>query len=401
MSEAPPPPKKTARKRRPRKSKRDSSAPAPSEASSKRSARLVNKGIAFWTLVATIAIALLTAFAMLLVYPSTRGPGGGRDVALDVPGDESADALAARLAAAGLVKSPRLFAAYLKFTGAAPRVVKGAHLLTDDASPRELVARLERSEYAAHARVTFPEGWTRFDFARRLQERHVCASRAFLDATADRDVLRDLNLSDAPDAEGFLFPATYDFALDSDARDVVRRMKIEFDKRWSLAAEKHGSQLLDVESSLHWGMREIVTLASIVEKEAAVDDERAVISSVFVNRMRDPGFTPKLLQSDPTAGYGCAAMGGAIPTCASFTGKITHDLLQDASNPYNTYKHEGLPPGPIANPGTKSLAAAMAPAVTRYLYFVARGPTEPGRHAFSVTYGDHTSAIRAASAPKP
>ena len=104
--------------------------------------------------------------------------------------------------------------------------------------------------------------------------------------------------------------------------------------------------------------------------------------------MRDSSFTPKLLQCDPTAGYGCLATPASIPSCANYTGKITHDIVADAANPYNTYKHEGLPPGPIANPGLKSLEAAMAPASTRWLYFVARGdgaehllrrPTAPTR----------------------
>jgi UPF0755 protein len=251
---------------------------------------------------------------------------------------------------------------------------------------------------AGRARVTVPEGWTRFDIARRLQQLHVCPQHSFLEASADPALLRDLRLDGLPSAEGFLFPATYDLAMDSDPRDIVRRMKGEFDRRWAQVEGKHGSSLIDLGQTLGWGMRQVVTLASMVEKESVVDDERALIASVFVNRMRDPGFTPKLLQCDPTAGYGCLAMPGQIPSCAAYTGKITHDIVADATNPYNTYKHEGLPPGPIANPGLKSLEAAMSPAQTRWLYFVARGD---GRSTFSETYGAHTSAVHKGSAPPP
>jgi UPF0755 protein len=384
------PPKK---KRRARK-KRASRAPAsPGASEDEATPRPRGSALRKWTLLGAVLAVALAAGAFLFGYPLTHGPGQGRGVELVVPGDESPEALAARLSAAGLVKDPRLFAVYLRLTGGAARAARGAHILTDDLSPRELVARLERSPYAGRARVTFPEGWTRFDMARRLAQSGVCTQRSFLDATTNPDILRDLRLDGLASAEGFLFPSTYEFAYDADAKDVVSRMKGEFDKRWAVAEGRHGSSLLDLGNSLGWGMRQIVTLASMVEKEAAVDDERPLIASVFVNRMRDPAFTPKLLQCDPTAGYGCLVLPGEIPSCANYTGKITHDLVADASNPYNTYKHEGLPPGPIANPGMRSLEAAMAPAMTRWLYFVAH-PNGDGRSTFSETYGAHASAVR-------
>lgn len=336
------------------------------------------------TLVATVA------FAFFFAYSHAHGPGDGRDVELVVPSDESADGLAARLYAAGLVDSPRLFALYLRVAGGVRQVAPGTHLLTDDLSPGMLLARLERATSAGHVRVTIPEGFTRFDIAKRLQALHVCPLRSWLDATTDEALLKELHV-DGPSAEGFLFPATYDFALDSAAPDLVRHLKAEFDKRYDLLEALHQPGLLELTSSLGWGRREIVTLASMVEKEAAVDDERPVIASVFLNRLREPSFSPKLLQSDPTAGYGCLVSPSLSPSCASYAGKITHDIVSDASNAYNTYKHEGLPPGPISNPGSKSIQAVMAPASTRYLYFVARGD---GRHTFSETYAAHAAAVR-------
>ena len=338
-------------------------------------------------------LAALAAFTWFFVlYPSSRGPGDGRPVELVMVRDPGPGELAASLSAAGIVSSPRLFALWVRATGGTSTVVEGRHLLTDDASPRELMARLERRASAGTVRVTFPEGWNRFDMARRLQDKHVVALRDFLDATTDTALLRDLGV-DGDSAEGFLFPATYELPFDSDSRDVVRRMKREFDRRWDLLSRTHGSSLNDVMTSARMGIRDVVILASMVEKEAVADDERAIIASVFLNRLRDPAFRPRRLECDPTAAYGCVVAPERAPSCAEFVGKATAPIEHDPNNAYSTYTHEGLPPGPIANPGARSLEAAMAPAATHYFFFVARGE---GRHAFSETYDAHLSASKAA-----
>jgi UPF0755 protein len=392
VSEASQPPERK-KKRRPRKRRASPAEGAEAQPKEKGGGALLT-----WLLVALFSVVACAAGALLFVYPRVPGPGTGHDVEIVLPGDESADALAASLAAAGLVEHPRLFALYLRATGAAKTAARGTHILLDDLPPGELARRLDRSPFAGHARVTFPEGWTRFDMARRLAQNGVCTLRSFLDATTDVPLLQELHLDGLASAEGYLFPATYDLHYDADAKDVVRRMKAEFDRRWSIAEGRHGAALLDLGMSLGWGMREVVTLASMVEKEAVADDERPLIASVFVNRMRDPAFAPKLLQCDPTAGYGCLVLPSEIPSCSSYTGKITHDIVADPANPYNTYKHEGLPPGPIANPGLKSLEAAMAPPSTRWLYFVAHASGD-GRSTFSETYAAHASAVR--GVPKP
>jgi UPF0755 protein len=351
-----------------------------------------------WLVRAAAAAVSLVAFAastwFFVLYPAEPGPGPGRSVEIVVPASLSSSDLAALLTGVGVVSSPRVFALWLRATGGARRIVPGKHLLSDDASPGELIARLERRSGGGAARVTFPEGWTRFDMARRLQEKHVVALRDFLDATTDPGLLREIGI-EGESAEGFLFPATYDFALDDDARDVVRRMKREFDRRWDSASRAHSGTLNDVMTSARMGVRDLVTLASMIEKEAAADDERILIASVFLNRLREPSFKPKRLECDPTASYGCLAMPEKAASCAAFAGKPTAAIEHDPDNPYSTYTHEGLPPGPIANPGAKSLEAAMAPASTHYFFFVARGD---GHHAFSETYEAHLSAIRAGSA---
>ena len=335
-------------------------------------------------------VAVAASAWLFVIYPAEHGPGTGKPVEVDVPHGASAGQVASLLASSGLIASPRLFAVWLRASGGAGAIVDGKHLLTDDASPRQLVARLERRPGGGNVRVTFPEGWTRFDMARRLQDKQVCSLRDFLDATTDPALLHELGL-EGESAEGFLFPATYDVSLDSDPRDVVRRMKREFDRRWDILSRAHSSSLNDVMISTGFAIRDVVILASIVEKEAAVDEERTLIASVFLNRLRDPAFHPRRLESDPTASYGCILMPERAASCAGFTGKATAAIEHDPDNPYSTYTHEGLPPGPIANPGARALEAAMNPASTHYLYFVAKGD---GHSTFSETYEAHASAVK-------
>jgi UPF0755 protein len=341
--------------------------------------------IAFLAVGAAIA-GLLTW--LLVVFPSGAGPGSGKDVEIAIDRDEPTSSIVDKLEHAGLLRSPRVFAIYAQLVGV--HATPGGHILTDDASPNELLRRLEREGHATHAKVTIPEGWNRFDIAKRLQSLHVAWGQGFLDATANTDLLREIGI-DGDSAEGFLFPATYELPLDSDPKDVVRRLVAEFDRRFVQLEQNHRLGRAQLEGTLGWSRREIITLASMVEKEAAVDDERPIIASVFLNRLRDPSFKRKVLQCDPTSAYGCLALRDRIPSCAGFAGKPTHAINVDPLNTYSTYVHEGLPPGPIGNPGTKSLQAVLAPASTKYLYFVVRGDR---RHAFSETLEEHNTAVK-------
>jgi UPF0755 protein len=137
---------------------------------------------------------------------------------------------------------------------------------------------------------------------------------------------------------------------------------------------------------------DVLILASIVEKEARVPEERPVIAGVFLNRLRSETFLPRRrLQADPTAAYGCLADPTCAPSCAGWNGRsITRRMLQDPANPYNTYRREGLPPGPIANPGLPSIRAVLEPERHDYLYFVVKGG---GRHHFSETIEEHDRAV--------
>lgn len=349
-------------------------------------------GLARWTLSIVLLVGAVLLGALLFAYPNADGPGGGALVEIDVPAGVTVDQLADLLDEKHVIGNRRLFALYVRMSGGTDHVIAGHHLLTDSASAHEIMARLERKGQST-VRVTIPEGFTRFDIAKRLETARVSTLRAFLDATEDPALLAELGVPGAS-FEGYLFPATYDLAADAIAADVVRTLFKEFSRRYSALEDKNGSGIKDLADSLGWGRKEIVTLASMVEKEAAVDDERAVIASVFLNRLRDPSFSPKLLQCDPTAAYGCLV--GTSAGCEAFTGKVTHEMLADEGNLYNTYKHTGLPPGPIANPGEKSIAAVMSPAMTRYFYFVAKGG---GRHTFSENLSGHNAAVHGDAGP--
>jgi UPF0755 protein len=175
------------------------------------------------------------------------------------------------------------------------------------------------------------------------------------------------------------------------ASQVVRKLADNSQRRLQRLFADEASALATLERDLHFGAREVLILASIVEKEAHVQSEQPVIAGVFLNRLRDPNFRPKRLQADPTVAYGCIQQ-PELESCQGFDGKrVTRVMTADPLNVYNTYRIEGLPPGPIANPGLAALRAVLHPAEHGYFYFVARGD---GRHAFSATLTDHNQAVQ-------
>ena len=342
---------------------------------------------------AFVAVFVLLGVA-LWVFAVRAGPGAGQQFVVVVPEGRTPREVAALLAEEGLVSSELLMSFYLGLAPG-PALAPGEHLIEGGRTPSELRAMLERSPDRPGKKIVIPEGFTRFAIADKLEANGICTRESFLRASADPLFLEALGvpgrggLSPAS-AEGYLFPATYPMKLDTPAREIVERMVREANARWSRLTED-GESAARIKERLGWDRAEIVTLASMIEKEAAVADERPIIASVFYNRLLDPAFKPKLLQSDPTTVYGCLAAPQEAPTCASFTGKATGALNRDPLNRYSTYTHEGLPPGPIASPGEASLKAALRPAETKYLFFVASGG---GRHAFSETLEAHNRAVR-------
>jgi UPF0755 protein len=339
------------------------------------------------TIVVAVLAVLLLAAASLWLWARSVGPGTSVRFRFEVSGGASASTLAAALEERGALQSPRLFALYLWWSGGEP--APGVHLLRGDLSARELAQRLLRVPGRPSARLTFPEGFTHLQMAERLEQNEVCTADGFRRAVHDPKLLAELAVR-GPSAEGRLFPATYDFFVDSEPEQIVRLLVGETRKRLGKLEAERGALFKALGERLGWDEHEILTLASIVEKEAAGAGELPLVASVFFNRLSDPEFRPlRMLQSDPTAAYGCLTVAASSASCAGFRGQVTPAMLRDAGNPYNTYKNAGLPPGPIGNPGVKAVEAVLEPARTDFLYFFARG----GKHTFTRTFAEHRQAI--------
>ncbi|HEX6245072.1 MAG TPA: endolytic transglycosylase MltG, partial [Polyangiales bacterium] len=224
---------------------------------------------------------------LLLVFPNQGAQVPYRDVVFEREPGEPLPRLAERLAKAQLVDSPRALVWYMRLLGADARLREGPVVANRALAPRDLVLRLARGFGRGRVRVPMPEGFTSFDMATRLERYGVCTRQAFERATRDPALLQTLHIA-AHSAEGYLFPATYELTQDSQAPDVVRRMVRVFRERMNgrLKAyeESHDGE------SLALTLHQIVTLASIVEREARVPDERPTIAGVFMNRLTSPDF---------------------------------------------------------------------------------------------------------------
>jgi peptidoglycan lytic transglycosylase G len=274
------------------------------------------------------------------------------------------------LAEQGLVRSPW---AFLGVRALHPRakLQAGEYRFTESQTPWEIFGKISRGEIY-YELVTIPEGSNTFDIAALLEHSPIAAAIPpgdFLKAAGDITAIRDLDPG-APSLEGYLFPSTYRITHATTAAQLCRMMTVEFRKQWHLLAGPGPRQ----------DIHRLVTLASLVEKESALAQERPMVAGVFLNRLR----LQMPLQCDPTTAYAALLEN-------RYRGVLGKSDLT-SSNPYNTYTHTGLPPGPIANPGAQSLAAALRPADVSYLYFVAK-PDNSGSHHFSSTLAEHNEAV--------
>jgi UPF0755 protein len=335
---------------------------------------------------AALIVLVVAALAWLVVAYPARTPapsahGQPRTVTLDLAPNSTLELLASQLHHHALIDEPRIFALYARVMGAQDRVRTGRVLVTANMTIRQLLQRTATGYGSTPIRITIPEGYSRFDVAARLAEWNICSTEDFLQATGPQTA----------SGEGYLFPDTYWLNDEQPASQVVRKLADNSQRRLQRLFADEASALATLERDLHFGAREVLILASIVEKEAHVQSEQPVIAGVFLNRLRDPNFRPKRLQADPTVAYGCIQQ-PELESCQGFDGKrVTRVMTADPLNVYNTYRIEGLPPGPIANPGLLALRAVLHPAEHGYFYFVARGD---GRHAFSATLTDHNQAVQ-------
>jgi len=273
--------------------------------------------------------------------------------------------IARELKTAGVIRSFDAFVVWHAFHKK-PSLKAGEYLFEHGASIRDIHSRLARGDVYVHT-VVIPEGFNMFDIASAVEAAGLGPARDFLKvATTDTNLISDF-APQATSLEGYLFPNTYNFTR----TQTMREMASEMVKQFRQVAAQVG---------LHSDIQQTVTLASIVEKETGVADERPQVASVYVNRLanRIP------LQADPSVIYAELLSG-------TYGGALHHNDMQFDSA-YNTYRHAGLPPGPIANPGRSALEAALHPAQTNYFYFVADGN---GHHKFATTLEEHNKNVAA------
>lgn len=342
----------------------------------------------FFRLVGAAIVAILGAILLIFFWGVMARPVRHQDGWVRFEASDDRDRVVRSLYEQRLIDAPLFFQIYWRTMAPGAQLRPGTHLLEYGLTARQLVQRLTESARRPVVNVTVIEGADRWDIAERLHRAGVVDRDRFLQAMTNPALLAECGIA-ADSAEGYLFPATYPLGLDSPAPRVIRRMAREAKKRLQ---QLRGS-LAPGGPPLALNETELITLASLVEKETPRSDERARVAQVFYNRLKDPSAeTLGRLQSDPTAAYGCRLDPGAAPSCAAFTGKVTPRMLGDSQNAYNTYRHAGLPPGPIGNPGLESLRAALVPASGDELYFVADGA---GGHRFSRTFEEHRTAVEA------
>jgi UPF0755 protein len=294
----------------------------------------------------------------------------GTEQFVEIPPGTGSRAIGRALAEAGVVRDESTFRMAVYLTGTARELKAGEYRFTGPASPKEVARKLARG--AVYLRpMTFPEGLTVKEMARLFESRGFGAAKTFVQAASDPALLRPLDPM-ARDLEGYLFPETYNLARRAEAGALVGQMAARF-------LDVFDAGLRAETQAQGRTVREVVTLASLVEKETARPEERPIVAAVYLNRLR----IGMSLQCDPTVIY-------ALERAGKYTGNLTRQDLRFDS-PYNTYRYAGLPPGPIAAPGKASIEASLHPAKVDYLYFVSRND---GSHVFATTLAEHNRNVK-------
>ena len=304
------------------------------------------------------------ALAWLALTPAPALEAG--PLVIEIPAHEGLVHIADRLAQAGVIRSRPAFLGLVVVSGNMRRLKAGEYEIPRDASMLDVLDLLESGRVRQHV-VLHPEGATLSELARVLETERLATADDVVKAATGEKLRHALGI-EGPSLEGYLFPDTYQFvhgmSVDEMLTRMVQRMRAKLTPEVQARAKERGL-------SVH----QLLTLASIIEREAVDPSEQKLISAVFWNRLR----LDMPLQADPTVQYALAKERRALTRA---------DLASD--HPYNTYVHRGLPPGPIASPGVGAIEAALDPAPVKYLYFVAR---DDRRHFFSTTVAEHNAAV--------
>jgi len=322
-------------------------------------------------LLAGVFLLIAPAVALLLAWhhPYKNYPGSEKIIL--IPRGTSSVELARRLEAEGIILHRALFLSYLKTFKRSSHLQAGEYQFQGALTVPQIADKIVRGLVYYHE-VTIPEGLSLFEICDLLEQKGFTSHDEFWSAARRVELVAGL-AQPLKDLEGFLFPDTYRLTHGETAEEIVQAMIERFKQVYETRLKT------DLQSQT-MSLKDVITLASLIEKETGGDDERPLVSAVFHNRLRK-GIP---LQCDPTVIYAAKLQGG-------FKGEIYRsDLARDSA--YNTYKHAGLPPGPIANPGLESLLAALRPTSVDYLYFVS---DNNGRHVFSKTLDEHNRAVAA------
>jgi len=316
-----------------------------------------------------LGLCLAAGGAAMFLYQYVTTPAGTSETRAVVwikPGQSFSETVT-QLEKAGLVRHPKRFRwlAYLK--GDERRIRAGEYLLSASMSPWAILDTMVRGENLLH-KVSIPEGATIFRISQILERAGLVSEKAFLQAASDPGLIKALGV-EGHTFEGYLFPETYHFPKGITAEQIINKMIAYFRSVFTPAWAERAN-------AIGFTTHQVVTLASIVEKETARPEERPLIAAVFLNRLK----RRMRLESDPTVIYGIK----------DFDGNLTRKHLKTMS-PYNTYRIKGLPPGPIANPGRASIEAVLYPSEEPYLYFVSKND---GSHHFSPTLREHNQMVR-------
>ena len=317
-----------------------------------------------WLILPAILFLLIIFFIVNTLILAPYAPAN--PVYIQIQPGTSLNKVALDLQKADVLRSALSIKLLARWNQQSGRIQAGNYRFSDPATPKTILSRLILGD-VEKVSLTIPEGFTLQQIITRIAEKGFGQRNRLLELAFDTKFIDSLDIN-ANSLEGYLFPETYLFAPGIDERSLLAMMITQF--RNNLSPE-----LKQAATNLGLSLHQLVTLASIIEKETGMVNEMPLISSVFHNRLKRN--IP--LQTDPTVIYGIK----------DFNGNITHRHLATPT-PYNTYLIKGLPPGPIANPGLAALNAAAHPAATKYLYFVARGD---GTHQFSKTLKEHNLAV--------
>jgi UPF0755 protein len=327
------------------------------------------KRIILWSVVLLVAAA---AAAGAWFYTSLGRPYKGyaaTETFVEIPPGTGTAAMGRRLAEAGVIRSAEIFRAAVWARGDSRRLQAGEYRFDRPMSPAEVVDKLARGDVYVRS-LTFREGLTIREKAKIYEDAGFGSAADFIAAANNADLVTGFDPA-AKDLEGYLFPDTYTLPRTVTAAQLVERMVARFEKVLT-------PELREQAAARGLNVRELVTLASLVEKETAKPEERPIVAGVYTNRLK----IGMGLQCDPTVIY-------ALMLAGRYDGNIRRADLQ-IDSPYNTYRYAGLPPGPIAAPGAASLHAAANPADVPYLYFVSRND---GSHIFSTTLDEHNRNV--------